>query len=104
MNSNISSIQLNYSMGVDHPQTIMKLYKKLSWSAKWRREGKMCQCGVRGKFGSGRVKDEKSSRENDNVIETEMRMGSCGQAWASRNSCNSLVLKKNGSEVGVTIG
>ena len=51
------------------------------------------------------MRDEGSSRENDNVIkETEGRMENCGQAWKSGNSCNSLVLKKNGSEVGFTMG
>ena len=40
------------------------------------------------------MRDEESSRENDNVIEeTERRIGNCAQAWESINLCNSLVLK-----------
>ena len=41
--------------------------------AKWRREGKTCQCGLRGKFGFGKVRDEVSSQESDDMIEETER-------------------------------
>ena len=31
-------------------------------------------------------------------------MGKFGQAWKSGNSCNPLVLEKNGSKVGLIMG
>ena len=56
-------------------------------SPKWRREGKTCQCELRGKFVFGRARDEGSSQKNDDETKkTERQMGNCGQAWESGNS------------------